>query len=780
MIGRRLAHYRVLEQIGAGGMGVVYRARDEHLSRDVALKVLPPGSLTDEAARRRFRMEALSLSRLSHPNIETVFDFDTQDGVDFLVLEYVPGVTLSDRLAQAPLPVEEVLALGRQLADALAAAHARHVVHRDLKPGNLRVTPDGVLKVLDFGLARLFEPADTSAPTRSAIETKGPVGTPPYMAPEQLRGEPADARTDIYGAGAVLYEMATGRRPFGEAGGAVLGDAILHQTPRPPSELNPQVPGELNRVILRALAKHRDDRPQSARELRDELEGRRRLGLMSAWRRLTFRRATALTAGLGLVAGMALYSWIAASKGPLESLAVLPFINAGADPQFEYLSDGLADSIIDRMSRLPNVKVIAWYSVSRYKGGRVDPRKVGRDLHVRAVLAGRVGYHAGDLVVNAELIDTSDSSHLWGAQYNRKLSEILTIQDEIARQISENLRLRLAGNEEQRLAKRPTANPEAYQLYLRGRHVLLNEYTREGVEKAIDYFNRAISADPAYAQAYAGLSDCYYGLSNLYLPPTEAMPRARAAALKAIELDDTLGSAHASLAVIKEVYEWDNAGAVSEFQRAIELSPNDAQAHLMYGFTQITSGDPRLTRVEIARALELDPLSPFIRAYSGLSLYLARQYDQAEAELKPMVAAQREFYLPHAYLGLVYEQTGRTREAVDEFRIATRLDDTPEALAQLGHACALDGERAEARTIVVNLKKMSASRYVSPYNIALIYAGLEERDQAFAWLDKAVEDRSEWMHHIRADPRLDEFRDDPRFQSLLRRVGLPAVPRSSS
>src|SRR5881628_689951 len=249
MIDQTLGHYRVLERIGAGGMGVVYRARDEHLARDVALKVLPAGSLTDEAARRRFRLEALSLSRLSHPNIETVFDFDTQDGIDFLVLEYVPGVTLSDRLAQGPLPVAKVLALGQQLADALAAAHSRHVVHRDLKPGNLRVTPDGCLKVLDFGLARLFEPADPSATTRTAIETRGPAGTPPYMAPEQLRGEPADARTDIYGAGAVLYEMATGRRPFGEAGGAVLSDAILHQTPRPPSELNPQVPGELNRVI---------------------------------------------------------------------------------------------------------------------------------------------------------------------------------------------------------------------------------------------------------------------------------------------------------------------------------------------------------------------------------------------------------------------------------------------------------------------------------------------------------------------------------------------------
>ncbi len=779
MIGRRLAHYRVLEQIGAGGMGVVYRARDQHLERDVALKVLPPGALADEIARARFRREALSLSRLNHPNIEAVYDFDTQEGMDFLILEYVPGVTLSDRLDKGPLPPSEIVALGRQLADALAAAHARGVVHRDLKPHNLRVTPEGCLKVLDFGLARLLEPLDSAAPTRTALETRGQAGTPPYMAPEQLRGEPADARTDIYGAGAVLYEMATGRRPFGEASGAVLSDAILHQTPRPPSELNPQVPGELSRIILRALAKRPAERQQSARELRDELEGRRRLGFLSAWRRLTFRRAAALTAGLGLIVGVALYYWIAGSGGPLDSLAVLPFTNAGADPEFEYLSDGLADSIIDRVSRLPDVKVIAWYSVSRYKGGRVDPRKVGHDLHVRTVLAGRVGLHGGDLVVNAELIDTRDNSRLWGAQYNRKLSEVLSIQDEIARQISESLRLRMATNETKRLAMRPTADPEAYQLYLKGRHIFLNEFTSEGSKKAIDYFNRAIAADPGYAQAYVGLADCYYGLSNVYLPPTEAMPRARAAALRAIELDDSLGSAHASLGVVKEIYEWDTAGAQREFRRAIELSPSDAYAHLMFGFTRITTGDPKLTRVEIARALELDPLSSAIRAYSGLSLYLLRRYDQAESELKHLIAEQPEFYLPHAYLGLVYEQTGRQREAVEEFRAATRLDQTPEALAQLGHAYALAGEREEARTILDNLQRMSASRYVSPYNIALIFAGLGDREQTFAWLDRAVEDRSEWTHHIHIDPRLDSLHDDPRFQGLLRRIRLPAGPGSS-
>ncbi len=770
MIGRLLSHYRVLEPIGAGGMGVVYRARDEHLQRDVALKVLPAGALADEIARARFRREALSLSRLNHPNIEAVYDFDTQEGMDFLILEYVPGVTLSDRLDKGPLPPSEIVALGRQLADALAAAHARHVVHRDLKPGNLRVTPDGCLKVLDFGLARLLEPLDSAAPTRTALETRGQTGTPPYMAPEQLRGEPADARTDIYGAGAVLYEMATGRRPFGEARGAVLSDAILHQTPRSPSELNPQVPGELSRVILRALAKRPAERQQSARELRDELEGRRRLGLLSAWRRLTFRRAATLTAVLGLLAGLGLY-WVAGPWRPLNSLAVLPFANASADPEVEYLSDGLADSIIDRVSRLQDMKVIAWSSVSRYKGREFDARRVGHDLGVRAVLTGRVGYRAGDLLVSAELIDTRDRRRLWGAHYNRKFSEVLLIQEDIARQISENLRLRLVSDEERRLTKRPTADPEAYRLFLKGRHLLLNEWNQDAMQQAIEFFNQAIGVDPRYAQAYAGLADCYYGLSNVYMRPTEAMPRSRAAALKALALDDSLGAAHAALGVVKANYEWDSAGAQHEFLRAIELSPSDAQAHVMFGLTLIAMGALEEARAEMARAMELDPLSSFIPAYGSLSLYLAHQYDRAESEAKALIAAKPDFYLTHAYLGLIYEQTGRLREAIKELEAAYRLDENPEALAQLGHVHALAGESAEARRILGELLGMSVSRYVSPYDIALTYAGLGDREQTFAWLDKAIEDRSEWVYYIRLDPRLDGLHDDPRFQGLLRRIG---------
>ena len=776
MIGRVLSHYRVLESIGAGGMGVVYRARDQHLERDVALKVLPEGSLADETARARFRREALSLSRMNHPNIEAVYDFDTQEGVDFLVLEYVPGVTLSDRLAEGPLPTAEIQALGRQLADALAAAHARGVVHRDLKPHNLRVTPEGCLKVLDFGLARLLDPLDSAATTRTAIETRGMAGTPPYMAPEQLRGEEADARTDIYGAGAVLYEMATGRRPYGELHGALLSDAILHQAPRPPSELNPQIPVQLGRVILRALSKRPADRPQSARELRDALEGRRRLLLPISWRSRTFLRVAALVATLGLVAGFGLY-WVVGPWQPLNSLAVLPFANASADPEVEYLSDGLADSIIDRVSRLKDMKVIAWSSVSRYKGREIDARKVGRDLGVRAVLTGRVDYRAGDLVVSTELIDTRDRRRLWGAHYNRKFPEVFVVQDEIARQISENLRLHLAGDEERRLTKRPTADPEAYRLYLKGRHVLLSNWDHAAMRKALDYFNRAIAADPGYAQAYAGVADCYYALSNTYVPPTEAMPRARAAALRALELDDSLGAAHAVLGVVKANYEWESASAEREFRRAIELNPSDAQAHLMFGFTLIATSDPEEAQAAISRAVELDPLSPFIPAYGALTLYFARQYERAEGELTVLIAAHPELHLAHAYLGLVYEQTGRLREAVEEFRRALRLEENVDGLGQLGHALALAGDRVEARRILDELQEKPASRYLSPFHVALIFAGLGDRDQAFTWLDKATEDRSEWIRYLRVDPRFVGFHDDPRFQELLRRVGLPPVTR---
>jgi TolB-like protein/Tfp pilus assembly protein PilF len=482
-----------------------------------------------------------------------------------------------------------------------------------------------------------------------------------------------------------------------------------------------------------------------------------------------------VTVFLGVLAGYGIYRLILPAPS-LNSLAVLPFASIGADPEVEYLADGLSDSIIDRMSRLKEVKVIAWQSVSRYKGRPVEARRVGRDLNVRAVLAGRVGYRAGELQVHVELIDAGDNTRLWGEQYREQFSEVFSIQDAIARRISESLRLHLARDEQERLARRPTSDPVAYKLYLRGRHMLLSYSTQDDIRRAIDYFNQAIAIDPNYARAYVGIADSHYYLSNLYLPPAEAMPRARAAALKALELDESLGWAHASLGVVKQIYEWDFEGARRELRRAIELAPSDVWAHLMLGLALAASGAADEAGAEIARALELDPLSPFVRAYGAFALYYARRYERAASELKTLLAEEPDYYLAHAYLGLVYEQTGQLREAVEQFRTATGPDETPEALAQLGHACAIAGDRAEAHRILGEIQRMSVSRYVSPFNFALIHAGLGDRDQAFAWLDRAIEDHSEWIHTLGVDPRLEHLRDDPRFQALLQRVGQASRP----
>ena len=468
MVGKTASHYRILEKIGAGGMGVVYRARDERLQRDVALKVLPAGTLADETARKRFRKEALALSQLNHPNIATVHDFDTQEQTDFLVMELIPGATLTEKLAAGPLAEKEISRLGGQLAQGLAAAHEQGVVHRDLKPGNLRVTPDGRLKILDFGLATLRRPVGESASTVTAGETGVVAGTLPYMAPEQLRGEKADARSDIYAAGVVLYEMATGRRPFAEAQGPPLVAAILQQPPPAPSGLNKKVSPALELIILKALDKEPERRYQSARELAVDLE---RLtgpvavaavaprGAQRAPRRWLLAAAAALAL---LLAAVAVYL-MGTHRPALDSLAVLPFVNAGGrappGPDADYLSDGITDILIKSLSQLPNLKVISRTSVFRYKGREIDPQAVGRDLRVQAVLTGQVVQRGDNLSVTAELVDARDGRRLWGERYSRKLADLLAIQEELGREISENLRLRLTGEQKKALAKRHTQTP---------------------------------------------------------------------------------------------------------------------------------------------------------------------------------------------------------------------------------------------------------------------------------------------------------------------------------
>ncbi|MGH9509861.1 MAG: protein kinase domain-containing protein [Terriglobales bacterium] len=778
MIGQEFGHYRVLEQIGAGGMGLVYRAHDERLDRDVALKVLPAGTLADEAARKRFRKEALTLSKLNHPNIETVHDFDTHDGVDFLVMELIPGISLDQKLLAGPLPEKEVLQLGQQLAEGLAAAHAEAIIHRDLKPGNLRLTPDGRLKILDFGLAKLFREVAATDVTASFTESQAVTGTLPYMAPEQLRGERTDARSDIWAAGAVIYEMATGRRPFPQQSGPMLTEAILHQDPQLPSEMQPSVSASLEAVIVKALDKDAEHRYQSAKELRVDLErlseGARIHIRLRASRRARWKPAMLMAALVLLAVATSLYL---RSRGqePIQSLAVLPLVNASGDPNTEYFSDGVTESLIDSLSQVPDLKIIAKTSVFRYKGRQADLQTVARELGVRAVLTGRVTRRADDMFISVELVDTQNNRQLWGEQYNRKASEVFVVQNEIAKEISQNLKLRLTGGEKQRLTKRYTQSPEAHELYLKGRY-FWRKFTAAGTAKAIDYFQQAIEKEPSYALAYAGLADAYAlgSLGGGGIAPAEGMPKAKAAARKALELDDTLAEAHLSLALVRAFYEWDWAGANAEFARAIQLNPSGAEAHHFYSHYFTALGHTEESLAESKKALELDPLSPDLTWHLAWHYNFARQYDKAIEQAAKTFELDPNSTQARLVRGGAYQNKRMFQQAITEFqKVRAASAGTPAGLADLAYAYALSGNTQEARKNLEELTGLSKRRHVPAYSLATVHAGLGEKDQAFAWLDKACDERGFYVHTLKVDPRLDSLRSDPRFASVLRRVGLP-------
>ena len=630
MIGKSISHYRVTAKLGAGGMGEVYRAHDERLDRDVALKVLPAGLLADESARKRFRKEALMLSKLNHPNIATVHDFDTEDGVDFLVMEYVAGTTLAEKLAGRALPEKEVARLGTQMAAALEEAHERGVIHRDLKPSNVMVTPKGQTKVLDFGLAKLVRPVSETAVTESLTEAPAAAGTFPYMAPEQLRGKTVDARTDLHALGVLLYEMATGQRPFPEARGPRLIDAILNTAPVPPSRFQPRLSTELERIILKCLEKDPENRYQSAKEIGVDL---RRLGSstsVSAVRepiasRIPWRRA--VLASVSVVAFLAVLFALnvgglrerlraPAAMAPIKSLAVLPLDNISGDPEQEYFADGMTDALIAELGQISALRVISRQSSMRYKGSDMPLPEIARELNVDAVVEGSV-LHSGERVrVTAQLIGATPERHLWAESYERDLGNVLALHSEVAQAIARKIEIAVTPEEQTRLARVRPVNPEAHEAYLKGQYYLNMGVHDERFNKAIDYFNEAIEKDPAYALAYAGLAEAYARL-GVYRPPKEFFPKAKAAAMKALELDDTLSEAHTSVAVARAFYDWDWAAAERGFKRAIELNPSSASAHVWYGDMLGALGRLDESLAETKRGHELDPVSWLTNAELG-------------------------------------------------------------------------------------------------------------------------------------------------------------------
>ena len=823
---KTIGSYKVLGSLGAGGMGEVYLALDTRLGRRVALKLLREGVTRDEDRLSRFRQEARAASALNHPNILTIYEIGQADSIYFIATELVEGQTLRRRLKQSRMSVQEALDVSIQIAGALAAAHKAGIVHRDIKPENIMLREDGYVKVLDFGIAKLTEQPSASDMDNATIpllntDTGVVMGTPNYMSPEQVRGLHVDGRADIFSLGVVMYEMAAGRPPF-EA--PTLGDllvAVLEREPPQLAPLAPKAPGDLLEIIAKALRKDREARYQTVTDLAADLKAvKRQVDLLPEHGGATLSSGTiserisnspTLKAGgesvtlaedaaratgpeglsrlrLALARGASFRIKIAAAialavaiaviarfsgggSKAIDSLAVLPFVNSNADPNTEYLSDGISESIIYSLTRLSNLKVMSLGSVLQYKGQQPDARAVGSRLNVRAVLMGRINQHGDSLAISAELVDARDNSVLWGGQYNRKLADMQAVQEEIAKEISEKLRLRLTSDQERQLAKHYTDNAEAYQLYLQGRYYW-NKRNSAATKKAMEFFRQATDRDPNYALAWAGLADCY-AIPSSGLPAKEAMPQSQAAAARALQIDDTLAEAHTTLAYVHFRFDWDWAGAETEFQRALERNPSYPTAHQWHGEYLAALGRFDEALDEMNRAAQLDPLSLSAKVDAATILYYQRQYDQAIDQCRKALEMDDGFRLARICLSRIYEQKGMYKEALDESLLARKLrGDNPQTLASLKDAFSASGITGYWRKALELALDNSGGAPVSAFDIAELYALLGDQTRTFQWLNVAFDQKEAVIVSIGVDPRLNGMRSDQRMGDFMRRIGL--------
>ena len=761
----QLGPYRVLQLLGAGGMGLVFAAEDRQLKRRVALKVMKPHLAADADARHRFLREAQAAAAVEHDHVVAIYQVGEDRGVPFLAMPLLQGEALEARLRrEGRLPVPEVLRIGREIADGLAAAHDRGLIHRDIKPANLWLEAGKQrVKILDFGLARAV--ADRTHLTQPGTL----VGSPQYMSPEQARGERGDPRSDLFSLGCVLYRLCTGEPPFkGSDVLSVLSALALHQ-PEPPTASAPGTPHDLSDLVMRLLAKDPSARPASARSVAEEVRGmERERGDAPA----PYPSPLPLPRPAPGAAGEA----GTPSQRVIDSLAVLPLANVGGDPDTEYLSEGISESLITILSQLPRLRVLARSTVFHYKGPATDAREIGRALGVRAVLTGRLLQRGGRLIIKVELVDAGDGAQLWGGHFDRGFADILTLEGTLSREIAEALRFRLTGEDRRRLAKRPTENAEAYRLYLQGRYHW-NKRSEDGLRKSIKLFEGAIDLDPTYAPAYAGIADAYLNLGGWgRLPFREAYPRAKAAATQALEIDEGLAEAHVSLAMVLKEFDWDWPGACREYERALELNPNYAVAHQWFGEYLAAIGRHQEAIAAFQRAIELDPLSLIMHAtLARHGYYFAREYDRAIAQFHKTLDMDEHFWVARFWLGWTYAATGRLPEAIAELQTARRLDDNLEIVAALGYAYGRAGRRAEAQQALDELRHVSRTRYVSPMLGALIAIGTGETDQALDCLEQGYADRAQMMTELRAEPAFDPLRANPRFVALVRRVGLEAA-----
>jgi serine/threonine protein kinase/tetratricopeptide (TPR) repeat protein len=802
----RLGRYAIRSKLGEGGMGEVYLAEDAQLDRMVALKVLPAGLASDQERMRRFTREAKAAAALNHPNIAHVYEIGESGGTNFIAMEFIDGFSLREMIRRESANLPKLLEYFTQTAEGLIKAHAAGIVHRDLKPDNVMVTHDGYVKILDFGLAKLVETpgatrdARDDAPSEVATAKLQPplskpgviMGTIGYMSPEQARGKSdgVDQRSDVFSFGCMLYEAASGRRPFD--GGSEIDTLckIIYEAP-PPIGDSRRAPAELQRILRKCLEKDPEERYQLIREVATDLKNLRRdleqspasVGVMTTTPGV--RDDPPSVAGGG--ENSARDSTATPESRPsrksraskvINSLAVLPLANVGGDPDMEYLSDGITESLINNLSQLPRLRVMARATAFRYKGREIDPQDAGRELNVRAVLVGRVLQRGENLVVRAELVDVADGSQLWGEQYNRALTDIFAIEEEIAREISDKLRLKLSPKEKKQLAKRHTENTEAYQLYMKGRYHW-NKRTAAEIEKGVEHFRQAVEADPSYALAYAGLADSYVVLIHYSdLDGARLRARAKSAALRAVALDDSLAEAHTSLAAVGED-EWGLAGAEREFKRAIKLNPNYATAHQWYAEHLLHTGRRADALAEIRRAQQLDPLSLIINATVGFMLYRARHFDDAREHLLKTIDMDKNFAHAHRNLALVQLERGEFTQAIEERRVADVLagvgaGEAARRADALADAYAAFGARGYWQAQLGLLREEMAGGRVSPYSVAAAHARLGEEDAALEWLRRAYEERDvELVNNLKTDFAFDAMRERAEVGALMRLVGLP-------